>query len=349
MKASIVIPAYEPEPRFLTFLTNLLCQTDRPVIVIDDGSGPDYQAVFAEAKRKGAILLTHPHNLGKGAALKTAMRFQLRNIPEASGIVTADSDGQHRTADILNIANLVEKHENTLFLGARQFDQAQVPFKSRYGNKLTAKMFRFSTGTTLSDTQTGLRGIPQNHLEQLLEIPGRRFEYEMNMLMQAKEVGLSLEEVPIETVYFGNNEHSHFRSVADSLLVYLPFLKFIASSGLSAVFDILFFVILLKLVFPTASNALFAATALARICSGVLNYQLNRHFVFKTEHQQLKEASKYALLFASQLLLSFLLVQGLAGLFQHIILIKLVVDCGIFFLSFYIQRRFVFKKGAYEA
>ncbi len=348
MKASIVIPAYEPEPHFLTFLANLLCQTDRPIIVVDDGSGPDYQSVFEEAKRKGVILLTHGQNLGKGAALKTAMRFQLRHIPEASGIVTADSDGQHRVTDILKVASLVEAHQDTLFLGARQFDQDHVPFKSRYGNQLTAKMFQFSTGTALSDTQTGLRGIPQSHLEQMLEIPGRRFEYEMNMLMQAKELRLTLEEVPIETIYFGNNEHSHFRSVADSLLVYLPFFKFIASSGLSAVFDILFFVILLKLVFPTAPNALFAATALARISSGFLNYQLNRRFVFKTNHKQLKEAGKYALLFVSQLLLSCLLVQGLSGLFQHIILIKVVVDCGIFFLSFYIQRRFVFKRGGYE-
>ncbi|EOH90944.1 bifunctional glycosyltransferase family 2/GtrA family protein [Enterococcus pallens] len=345
MTASIVIPTYEPESRFLPFLTTLLSQTDRPIIVIDDGSSDAYQAVFQEAKRKGAILLTHSQNKGKGSALKTAMRFQLKHLSEADGMVTADSDGQHQVADILKIADLVEKNQDTLFLGTRQFDQEQIPFKSRYGNKLTALMFRFSTGTALSDTQTGLRGIPQKYLFQLLEIPGQRFEYEMNMLMQANEFGLSLEEIPIETIYFGNNEHSHFRSVMDSWLVYLPFLKFIINSGLSAIFDILFFVILLKLVFPTASNALFVATAIARISSGFLNYQLNRHFVFKSAHKQIGEAGKYALLFMGQLLLSSLMVQGLAGLFQHIILVKVVVDCGIFFLSFYIQRRFVFKRG----
>ncbi|MGG5317735.1 glycosyltransferase [Enterococcus sp. AZ072] len=349
MTVSIIIPAYEPESRFLTFLTTLLCQTDRPIIVIDDGSGAAYQAVFQEAKRKGAILLNHSQNLGKGAALKTAMRFQLLHLPEIEGLVTTDSDGQHRVNDILKIASLVEKNQDTLFLGTRQFDQDQIPFKSRFGNKLTALMFRFSTGIPLSDTQTGLRGIPQSHLEQMLEIPGKRFDYEMNMLIQAKDINLSLEEVPIETVYFGNNEHSHFRSVIDSMLVYMPFFKFIASSVLSAVVDILFFVILLKLVFPRASNALFAATAIARISSGFLNYQLNRHLVFKTDHKQISEAAKYALLFMSQLLLSSLLVQGLAEIFQHIVLIKVVVDCGIFILSFYIQRRFVFKRGGIES
>lgn len=348
MAASIVIPVYEPESCFLTFLANLLSQTNRPVIVIDDGSGSKYQAVFQEAKSNGVILLTHSQNLGKGAALKTAMRFQLKHLSEAEGMVTADSDGQHQVNDILKIADLVDEHQDTLFLGTRQFDQIQVPFKSRYGNKLTALMFRFSTGTALSDTQTGLRGIPQGYLEQLLVVSGKRFEYEMNMLMQAKELGLMLEEVPIETIYFGNNEHSHFRSVSDSLLVYLPFFKFIASSGLSAIFDILFFIILLKMVFPTASNALFAATAVARISSGFLNYQLNRHFVFKTTHKQISEAGKYVFLFMSQLLLSSLLVQGLAEVFQHIVLIKVVVDCGIFFLSFYFQRRFIFKRGAYD-
>ena len=45
-------------------------------------------------------------------------------------------------------------------IGARDFDTENVPFKSKVGNKLTKVIFNFLIGTKLTDTQTGLRGIP---------------------------------------------------------------------------------------------------------------------------------------------------------------------------------------------
>lgn len=343
MKSTIVIPAYEPSGRFISFIDELKQKTDRTIIVVDDGSGEEYTYIFAAIQQSGSIVLKHPVNLGKGAALKTVMQFQLEHFPDAKGMVTADSDGQHRVQNILDLAERLDATDDALILGTRDFTKEGVPFKSRYGNKITAFLYRFATGVSVNDTQTGLRGIPQSHLPVMLVLPGERFDYEMNQLMKAKEMGLTIEHLPIETVYFEDNDHSHFRPFLDSYLVYQPFLKFAGSSLLSAGADILLFTLLFKMVLPVSNSTLFLATALARIMSGLLNYQLNKHIVFGSKSTGSSESVRYAILFVVQLALSWFFVQLISQTFTHIVLLKMLVDLSIFVLSFYIQRKFVFR------
>ena len=120
----VLIPAYEPGPSLLELLRDLSDYScdhngdhdsshnlsgshahDTSIIVVDDGSGPDYATIFDEA-RSFATVLTHKENRGKGAALKTGLSY----IEKSSGekhfdpdavIVTMDADGQHRVADAM--------------------------------------------------------------------------------------------------------------------------------------------------------------------------------------------------------------------------------------------------------
>src|SRR5690348_5375401 len=101
VRYALVIPAYRPSSA-LVDLIRALCEKASPVIVlIDDGSGPEFGGVFARAAAFPNVrLLRHDANQGKGAALKTGFRFAMANDPELAGIVTADADGQHDPADI---------------------------------------------------------------------------------------------------------------------------------------------------------------------------------------------------------------------------------------------------------
>ena len=67
-------------------------------------------------------------------------------------------------------------------------------------------MFRLSTGTALQDTQTGLRGYPAWLLGWLRGVEGDRFEYELEVLLAARRLGLEFHEVPIETIYIAGNK-----------------------------------------------------------------------------------------------------------------------------------------------
>lgn len=134
----------------------------------------------------------------------------------------------------------------------------------------------------LKDTQTGLRGIPNGMHGDLLEVRGERYEYELNMLIYAKQRSIPYTIVPIETVYFNNNEGSHYRTVADSARIIHQLgsglVQYAMSAGLSVVVDVFVYCVLVKwllLGLPLAPRLFFAAV-IARTLSSVVNYTCNR-------------------------------------------------------------------------
>lgn len=125
----------------------------------------------------GAEVLTHPVNRGKGAALRTGFAHIRAHHP-GEPVVCADSDGQHTLLDILRVAAAIDD-EVDMVLGVRRFT-GRVPLRSRVGNLFTAGLFALVTGHWIADTQTGLRGYPHRQLDWLADVPGDRFEYELN-------------------------------------------------------------------------------------------------------------------------------------------------------------------------
>ncbi len=216
----VIIPALNPPTNLIDYVKRLLEEGIAKVIVVNDGSERELNYIFHDLiNLNGTILLSHEINKGKGRALKTAFKYVLEQLTEIKGVITADADGQHAAEDVLKIAKELNENEDSIVLGVRDFSQANVPWRSFLGNRVTSFLFSLFFGYNLEDTQTGLRGIPKKKLRQLLEIKGERYEYEMNMLILAKKIGLKIVQVPIQTLYFNNNKGSHYRSVVDSLRV----------------------------------------------------------------------------------------------------------------------------------
>lgn len=184
-KNVIIIPALDPPDRLEDYVASLIENGFARIVLIDDGSGPDHQPLFSRLSlRPEVTVLRHAVNLGKGRALKDAFNYVLNTWPsDFSGVITADSDGQHTVQDVIRVQDELDKGKNTLILGTRDFSKENVPFKSRYGNRITSGVFRLLYGTYLQDTQTGLRGIPRAFLGPYMTLDGERFEYEMNMLI----------------------------------------------------------------------------------------------------------------------------------------------------------------------
>lgn len=220
----IIIPAYEPDNRLLKLLNDINTCNLGPVIIVDDGSGSEFSDIFSKAysciKTKKGVILTHSHNMGKGCALKTAFTYVLDTYPSAIGVVTADSDGQHTTECIKSVIDTLATNSNSLILGVRSFNEPEIPWKSRLGNKLTSQIFYFAAGIKISDTQTGLRGIPISFVRNLIDIKGERFEFETNMLLESIK-DYPIIEVPIKTIYESKYNHqTHFDPIKDSIKIY---------------------------------------------------------------------------------------------------------------------------------
>ena len=171
-----------------------------PIIVVDDGSGPEFKELFeAVAAFTQVTVVPHAVNLGKGAALKTGINHILCVFPDTLGIVTADADGQHHPEDIIRVLERLRENPDSMILGVRRF-HAQVPLRSRFGNAMTRSLLRVVVGQRLSDTQTGLRGIPRSLLGHLLRIASSGYEFELDMLIACKHQRRTIHEEPIRTI-----------------------------------------------------------------------------------------------------------------------------------------------------
>lgn len=344
----LIIPSLEPDEKLPALLSALHEAGIRNIVLVDDGSGPAYRPIFDAAEAGGCTVLRHAVNLGKGRALKTAFNYCLLRWPDAPGCVTADSDGQHTPACILSCMQALWQSPGSLVLGCRDFDAAGVPARSSFGNKCTRLMFRLLIGLSITDTQTGLRAIPAAFMRQLLETKGERFEYESNMLIDTKDAGVPLLEVPIQTVYLEENKSSHFHPIRDSLRIYSIFGKFLFSSLSSSVVDLILFSLfcgILRAASGLPVDYIILATILARLLSATYNYLINYKVVFKSKAGHGGAAVRYAVLAVVQMACSALLVKWLFGLLGGSeVLIKIPVDVLLFFVSFQIQREFVYKK-----
>lgn len=348
MKTALVIPAYKPDEKMLELLARFRGNDDFFPIIVDDGSGEAFRPIF-DAVPAEFVLLRHPENRGKGAALKTALRHILDNCPECAFALTADADGQHRYEDILRINAAVLQHPQALVLGSRRFE-GDVPFKSRWGNGITRQVFAIASGRKVYDTQTGLRAFGREAMRRFVEIPGDRYEYEINVLLAAAQSGTQIVEEWIETVYLNDNASSHFNPFRDSLKIYLCILKFCASSFLAFLIDYV-----LVLAFSALTSALPKARSLlisvvcARVISATVNFFVNRQVVFKGNEALSRAIVKYAALAACVMGVNYVLLH-LLNIAWHwpLPIAKIVVEVLLFFVNFAVQGRFVYRKRVTE-
>jgi glycosyltransferase involved in cell wall biosynthesis len=344
-----VIPSLNPDEKLMLVIENLKASGLEDIIIVNDGSSEDSLQFFPSPSAAGVTLLTHQVNLGKGQALKTAFAYILQNRPNCGAVVTVDGDGQHTAVDTLRIATRAVE-EDVVVLGVRDFDEPHVPLKSRIGNRLTRSVFRFTYGIKLSDTQTGLRGFPARVLPLLLQIEGGRFEYETNMLLEFRKAGLEMQELPIETVYIDSNATSHYRPFTDSLRIFsslVKFTRFSIASLLAALIDNTIFFLLAR-AFSDGFFSIPTAFFIARSLSSSFNFIANHKAVFKSKGSLGAAATRYFPLVLVQFLVGSALLNLIVLSFDiqagQATLIKMLVDGALFFISFYVQKKWVFSK-----
>ncbi|MDO5378377.1 MAG: bifunctional glycosyltransferase family 2/GtrA family protein [Clostridia bacterium] len=337
-KAVVLIPAYKPDERLVELVRELLGER-LPVMLVDDGGQETYAEIFTRCREMGAQVAVHSVNMGKGRALKTGINAALLAWPDLTGIVTADADGQHTPADILRLIEAMGAHPNALILGSREFS-GDVPFKSRWGNRITRFVYALASGVNVRDTQTGLRALPRCALEEMMRIDGERYEYEMNVLLKLRDMRIGVFEVPIETIYIDDNAGSHFNPVRDAFRIYMVIVKYLFSSATSFAVDYgLYWLCLFVLKFSP-----LLAYALARLVSSQINYHLNKHTVFSNRGGK-NAMFKYYALAVVQGLIGAGLVQAIpAALPVSAAIVKIPVDLVLFAISYVIQRDYVFDK-----
>lgn len=340
----VIIPSLNPDKRLETVVKNLQNEGFENIVLVDDGSLPENKAFFP--KSSSIVLLEHEKNLGKGAALKTAMKYVSENRKDIVGVVTCDGDGQHTSHDTKRVAEELIK-TNKLVLGVRDFSLENVPARSRIGNRLSSFALLICSGKYISDTQTGLRGIPACMFDAMLKVKGDRFEYETNVLLELGAMKAEYTEVKIDTVYLDENKSSHFRPFHDTVKIFAQMIKYLLSSAASSLTDIFAFFIL----HGSVGLEILPSTVIARLISSALNFSLNKKVVFKSSSPVIISLLKYyAAAIPTMLVLAFG-TQGISSLLSvlqnsfYVTLVKILVDTVLFFVNYKIQKKWIFGKG----
>lgn len=343
-KPVALIPAYKPPPALRELVADLRArQLFACICVVDDGNGAAYADLFAQLRTDGVEVLHHHVNLGKGMALRTGLNHLAVHYPEATGVVTLDADGQHLPEDVAQIVECLTAHPQNLVMGVRHLP-ATAPWRSRFGNRLTRHVLRIFTGLRLSDTQTGLRGIPMGLIADLLRLKSVGYDFELDMLILAHRHRVPIQEVAIAAVYLDDNTSSHFNPVLDSMKIYFVFLRFFSVSLMTAAIDYVIF----ALFFLMTGRVLIAMIS-ARLLAASFQFIMSYAFVFKDRQDKLPAIGKYILVLCS---LTMLALGGIHAFDYFLgvspLISKVIVEGLIYILSFLLLRDFVFSAADKE-
>ena len=277
-----IIPAYKPDEKLRTTVDGCVktCENVRHLIVVDDGSGFEYEAVFKSvADIDARVEVLHLGvNSGMGAAIKAGMQYALHAYPDVQGFVVFDADGQHHPEDVRRVvSSFLESQDSSAFvIGVREYHDPciKIPFRSRFGNRVTEAVFWFCTGVHLPDTQSGLRLYSRNIAERCTQIEKNRYEFQQEALILAVR-GARCIQVPIRTIYEDNNRRSHFRPILDSVRIYSVFLRFAMASTIGFIVDYLVFAMTFSL-----SDLMAPSLAVSCVCGYAADSLAHRFSVF---------------------------------------------------------------------
>ena len=217
-KICILIPAYNAQETLGSVLRKVE-PLKIDIIVVDDGSSDETKRISSEMR---VHLLSHPVNLGKGAALRTGFQYILQKDYEV--VITLDADGQHNPSEIPFLLRIFQNVKPDILIASRAAEFGKMTFLRRFWNRLGVKAVARLCHSDITDSQSGFRLIRTNLLKEV-NLSTSGFETELELLIKACKKGFSVLSVPINTQKVDGMSSTHFRPVVDTWRVCKLFLR----------------------------------------------------------------------------------------------------------------------------
>ena len=188
-EVSILIPAYNEAQIIGDVVTKIKTPyPDFEIIVINDGSTDNTAAV---AKAAGALVYSHPHNIGNGAAVKSGIRFASGKI-----LVFMDGDGQHDPEDIEKMLHYFPDYE--MVVGARAKGN-QASWGRALANKIYNWLASYVAKFPIQDLTSGFRAVRSEIAHHFLYLLPNTYSYPTTITLGVLRSGRSVKYVPINT------------------------------------------------------------------------------------------------------------------------------------------------------
>lgn len=218
---SIIMPAFDEERSIgpvVTRVHQIMSSLDQPyeIIVVDDGS---HDGTADQARRAGASVISHPYNIGNGAAIKTGIRHATGAI-----LVMLDADGQHQPEDIPLLLEKIDRYD--MAIGART-GKSDTALHRDLANKIYNWLATYVSGRRIEDLTSGFRAIKGDAARRFVYLLPNTFSYPTTLTLAIIRSGQSLTYVPVTTARrVGKSKIKLLRDGSRFLLIILKIATF---------------------------------------------------------------------------------------------------------------------------
>jgi glycosyltransferase involved in cell wall biosynthesis len=211
---SVVVPCYNELAGLRQTLAQLTATLraagPHEVLVVNDGSTDNSGALLAELQpaMPGLRVVTHPHNRGYGAALKTGLRHARAEL-----IVITDADGTYPNERIPELVTLCR--EADMVVGARTVAGTAYPLMRRIPKAVLRVWVCWLVRAPVPDINSGLRVFRKSVAERFLHILPDTFSFTTTITMALLQGRYDVRFVPIQ--YAPRLGRSKIKPVQDTL------------------------------------------------------------------------------------------------------------------------------------
>lgn len=191
-KLSIIIPAYNEEQALSETIRKIqaLDLKDAEILIVDDGSTDGTARV---AEEQGARVISHPYNIGNGAAIKSGIRAAHGKV-----LVFMDGDGQHDPKDIPRLVKYISRYH--MVVGART-KGSETHWHRNLANFVYNKFASFIAQFKIEDLTSGFRVMRRQDALRFCDMFPNRFSYPTTSTLAFLRTGRAVKYVPIQTAY----------------------------------------------------------------------------------------------------------------------------------------------------
>ncbi len=285
---SVIIPAYNEAGTIKNVIEKIMrIDSEFEVIVVNDGSSDGTAEI---AKDTGAIVYSHPYNMGNGASIKSGIRIASGDV-----LVFIDGDGQHDPEDILKMLQYFPEYD--MVVGARS-KKSQVSLFRGTGNRVLNWLAGYVAKFQIRDLTSGFRAVKAEIAHSLLYLLPNTYSYPTTMTLGVLRNGRSLKYLPIEAQkrQKGKSNISFFRDGVRFFMIitkicglYSPFRIFLPVS---------FFIFLIGFIYYlytyfvtgrfTNMSALLFTTAIIVFFMGIISEQISQMRFERSEDDRFK-------------------------------------------------------------